>query len=76
MILKGLGSSLSEAFQVSNEAAVAEMSNINHVPNGLIRFVQLDQNLCAIDGVIDGLSPGDHAINIFEYGDLSDGFNK
>lgn len=39
---------------------------------GVVRFIQLDENTCAIDGTIDHLTPnGEHAISIHESGDLS-----
>ena len=74
-VLKGLGSTNGQG--PSKEAAVAEMINSENLPCGVVRFIQLDKNNCAIDGTIDGLGKGtSHAINIFEYGDFSDGFNR
>ncbi|XP_006818904.1 copper chaperone for superoxide dismutase-like [Saccoglossus kowalevskii] len=41
---------------------------------GVIRFVQSDRNKCIIEGIVDGLKPKSiHAINIHEFGDISDG---
>lgn len=72
VVLKGMGTVM--------DSAVAEiMSDENkpeHQIRGVIRFVQIDQDNCAIDGTIDGLEPGDHALNIFENGDLTKGFEK
>lgn len=77
-VLKGLASTLDTAGQAKyKEAAVAEMIDADNAPCGVVRFVQLDENNCAIDGTIDGLGKGrKHAINVFEYGDFSDGFNR
>ena len=62
------------------DSAVAEIMNDEadkaHNIKGVIRFVQLDEENCAIDGTVDGLMSGPHAIHIHEFGDLSDGFNK
>lgn len=44
--------------------------------NGVIRFVQINENECVIDGTVDGLSPGKHGIHVYEYGDLSNGCKK
>ncbi|XP_002122009.2 copper chaperone for superoxide dismutase-like [Ciona intestinalis] len=52
-------------------AAVAEISG--RFVKGVVRMLQLDQNLCLIEGTVDGLSPGKHGLNIHEFGDLSDG---
>ncbi len=77
-VLKGMGSTLEKAIK-NIDSAVAEISNDESSAfniKGVIRFVQLDEENCAIDGTVDGLSSGQHAINIYEFGDLSDGFKK
>lgn len=51
-ILKGMGTPQSMKHL---EAAVAEMYDLNMNPCGLIRFVQLDNDLCAIDGTIGNI---------------------
>jgi len=38
---------------------------------GVIRFVQATPEICIIDGTIDGLTPGDHSIEVHECGDIS-----
>ncbi|CAH3152198.1 unnamed protein product [Pocillopora meandrina] len=50
-------------------AAVVEMRS--GIVKGVTRFVQVSEDLCVIDGTIDGLSPGLHGLNIHELGDLS-----
>ena len=95
-ILKGMGSAVPNSLP-NLDAAVAEVCNRKFEPMGVIRFVQLDNDFCAIDGTIgnqfkkitkkiiklkklkikDGLNPlSQHAINVHEYGDLTDEFNK
>lgn len=74
-VLRGIGS-VNNSSDI--DAAVAEINNDPNIKTikpiiGVIRFVQLDTNNCLLDGTIDGLSPGQHAINICEYGDLSNG---
>ena len=57
-------------------AAVSIISDFENRPKpirGVVRFVQIDENNCAIDGTIDGLSPGSHALNVCDYGDISRG---
>ena len=38
--------------------------------------VQVSEDLCVIDGTVDGLSPGLHGLNIHELGDLSQGCSR
>ena len=41
---------------------------------GIVRFVQLDEATCLIDGTLDGLTPGqEHGLAVHECGDLSQG---
>ncbi|XP_057309368.1 copper chaperone for superoxide dismutase-like isoform X2 [Hydractinia symbiolongicarpus] len=41
---------------------------------GLVRFVQIDNNTCVIDGSFNGLIPNSkHALHVHELGDLSEG---
>jgi len=44
--------------------------------NGVVRFVQINNDECIVDGTIDGLSPGKHGIHIYECGDLSNGCDR
>ena len=37
---------------------------------------QVSEDLCVIDGTVDGLSPGFHGLNIHELGDLSQGCSR
>lgn len=43
---------------------------------GVVRMVQVDHELCVIDGTIDGLSPGPHGLHVHECGDLSKGCDR
>ncbi len=60
-----MGSAIN-ANMTKNDSAVAEIMNGEDTQwvRGVIRFVQLDNEKCAIDGTVDGLSPGQHAINV------------
>ncbi|CAB4057122.1 CCS [Lepeophtheirus salmonis] len=51
-------------------------SSINQKTIGVIRFTQVDDENCIIDGTIDGLSPGYHGLAVHESGDLSQGCNS
>lgn len=44
--------------------------------NGVVRFVQINNDECIVDGTIDGLSPGKHGIHVYECGDLSNGCDR
>lgn len=54
---------------------MAELKNGSGV-FGVIRFFQKQNDVCIIDGTIDGLVPGEHGLHIHEFGDLSDGCNR
>lgn len=51
-------------------AAVAMISGAGLV-QGVVRFLQLSQDRCLIDGTIDGLTPGAHGLHVHELGDLT-----
>nr|XP_039273736.1 copper chaperone for superoxide dismutase-like isoform X1 [Styela clava]XP_039273737.1 copper chaperone for superoxide dismutase-like isoform X2 [Styela clava] len=68
--LVGIGSSMGKDLEPLG-AAVAEIRG-NSV-KGIVRLAQLTNNLCLIDGIVDGLSPGYHGLNVHTYGDLSNG---
>uniref|UniRef100_T1J9L3 Extracellular superoxide dismutase [Cu-Zn] n=1 Tax=Strigamia maritima TaxID=126957 RepID=T1J9L3_STRMM len=53
-------------------AAVAMLSGRSSVI-GVVRFLQIKDDKCLIDGTIDGLSPGEHGLHVHELGDLSNG---
>lgn len=72
VVLKGIGNLMDSGVAEIN----SEEHRDHHPIRGVIRFVQIDFDNCAIDGTVDGLSPGDHALTIFENGDLSKGFGK
>lgn len=52
-------------------AAVVEINS--EAAKGVVRLSQLDEEQCLIEGVLDGLTPGKHKLNIHEFGDLTDG---
>nr|CAB3228946.1 copper chaperone for superoxide dismutase-like [Phallusia mammillata] len=66
--LMGLGSSVGGKHL---GAAVAEISGTK--VRGVVRMLQLDEQNCLFEGTLDGLSPGEHGLNIHEFGDLSNG---
>ncbi|KAM5137853.1 copper chaperone for superoxide dismutase isoform 2-T2 [Mantella aurantiaca] len=67
-VLKGMGSIKSQNLG----AAVAMMSGEESV-QGVVRFLQVSEDICVIDGSLDGLSPGVHGLHIHEFGDNSAG---
>lgn len=54
-------------------AAVTILETGDQNVKGVVRFVQATPNTCIIDGTIDGLTPGQHEICVYECGDLSNG---
>lgn len=63
VVVKGAGS----------QAAVAILDVGGEGVRGVVRFVQVEPNVCIIDGTVDGLKSGKHGIAIHECGDTSDG---
>lgn len=57
-------------------AAVAMLGGSTGSINGVVRFVQINEDECVIDGTIDGLTPGNHGIHVYECGDLSNGCER
>lgn len=55
-------------------AAVAEIRG--NLTKGIIRLVQLTDDICLIDGTVDGLTPGNHGLNVHTFGDLSNGCER
>lgn len=57
-------------------AAVAIVSGESH-QKGVVRFVASSDEVCIIDGTVDGLQPGvQYSLLIHEYGDLSSGCDR
>lgn len=57
-------------------AAVAMIEAGSKLIRGVVRFVQSEENRCVIEGTIDGLSPGLHAVCVHEMGDLTKGCSR
>ncbi|XP_060775838.1 copper chaperone for superoxide dismutase-like [Neoarius graeffei] len=51
-------------------AAVAMLSGAGPVQD-MVRFLQLSEDCCLIDGTIDGLEPRAHGLHVHELGDLT-----
>ena len=72
-VLLGVGSESGKPIS----AAVAILGGLigsgDNKVQGVIRFMQYSSGRCLIDGIIDGLKPGQHAMAIHESGDLSEG---
>nr|XP_015194251.1 PREDICTED: copper chaperone for superoxide dismutase [Lepisosteus oculatus] len=65
-VLKGMG--VSEQGDLG--VAVAMLEGPGPV-QGVVRFLQVSEGLCLIDGTIDGLRPGPHGLHVHEFGDLT-----
>ncbi|XP_022197059.2 copper chaperone for superoxide dismutase [Nilaparvata lugens] len=74
-VLKGFGSSKDG---ISNKMAAVAMLGGNTgygagSVRGIVRFVQLDDSLCVVEGTVDGLDPGEHGLHVNECGDITNG---
>ncbi|XP_041035928.1 copper chaperone for superoxide dismutase-like isoform X1 [Carcharodon carcharias] len=65
-VLKGMGPT---AFKDLG-AAVAMLGPEGDI-KGAVRFLQLSEKQCLIEGTIDGLKPGLHGLHVHEFGDLT-----
>ncbi|XP_062892685.1 copper chaperone for superoxide dismutase-like [Mobula hypostoma] len=65
-VLKGMGSSALRDLGT----AVAMLGPEGPV-SGVVRFLQLTEQQCVIEGTVDGLSPGPHGLHVNEFGDVS-----
>ncbi|XP_028842040.1 copper chaperone for superoxide dismutase [Denticeps clupeoides] len=66
-VLKGVGGREQDL-----GVAVAMLSG-GGVVQGVVRFLQLSEGRCLVDGTIDGLKPGPHGLHVHELGDLTRG---
>ncbi|XP_008426123.1 copper chaperone for superoxide dismutase isoform X2 [Poecilia reticulata] len=64
-VLKGIGGSKQDL-----GAAVAMLSGAGSI-QGVVRFLQVSEEDCLIDGTIDGLEPGPHGLHVHTLGDLT-----
>ncbi|KAJ4949583.1 hypothetical protein JOQ06_021093 [Pogonophryne albipinna] len=64
-VLKGMGGSEQDL-----GSAVAMLAGGGRI-QGVVRFLQLSEQRCLIDGTIDGLEPGPHGLHVHTLGDLT-----
>lgn len=64
-VLKGIGGSEQDL-----GSAVAMLAGVGKI-QGVVRFLQLSEQRCLIDGTIDGLEPGPHGLHVHTLGDLT-----
>ncbi|KAM6959949.1 copper chaperone for superoxide dismutase [Tautogolabrus adspersus] len=64
-VLKGIGGSERDL-----GSAVAMLAGVGNTV-GVVRFLQLSEERCLIDGTIDGLEPGPHGLHVHTLGDLT-----
>lgn len=57
-------------FMADLGSAVAMLAGGGRV-QGVVRFLQLSEQRCLIDGTIDGLEPGPHGLHVHTLGDLT-----
>ena len=43
---------------------------------GVVRLLQAEQDLCIVDGTLDGLPPGQHVLFVHQLGDISNGCDR
>lgn len=56
-------------------AAVAMLAGVGPI-QGVVRFLQLSEERCLIDGTIDGLEAGPHGLHVHTLGDLTQECNR
>ncbi|XP_062240325.1 copper chaperone for superoxide dismutase-like [Platichthys flesus] len=64
-VLRGIGGS-----EPDLGAAVAMLAGAGQI-QGVVRFLQVSEERCLIDGTIDGLEPGLHGLHVHSLGDLT-----
>ncbi|XP_037336748.2 copper chaperone for superoxide dismutase-like [Pungitius pungitius] len=64
-VLKGIGGSEHDL-----GTAVAMLAGGGGI-QGVVRFLQLSEQRCLIDGTVDGLEPGPHGLHVHALGDLT-----
>nr|XP_040035599.1 copper chaperone for superoxide dismutase-like [Gasterosteus aculeatus aculeatus] len=64
-VLKGIGGSEHDL-----GTAVAMLAGGGRI-QGVVRFLQLSEQCCLIDGTVDGLQPGPHGLHVHTLGDLT-----
>ncbi|CAJ1085958.1 copper chaperone for superoxide dismutase-like [Xyrichtys novacula] len=64
-VLKGIGGSEQDL-----GSAVAMLAGEGNIV-GVVRFLQLSEERCLIDGTVDGLEPGSHGLHVHTLGDLT-----
>ncbi|XP_034532959.1 copper chaperone for superoxide dismutase-like [Notolabrus celidotus] len=64
-VLKGIGGSERDL-----GSAVAMLEGVGNIV-GVVRFLQLSEERCLIDGTVDGLEPGPHGLHVHTLGDLT-----
>lgn len=79
-VLMGYGGKLVKSRDRGDNVTTAAVAMLGHpvgfsnnMVKGVVRFVQADDDVCVIDGTIDGLTPGCHGLHIHECGDISRG---
>ncbi|XP_050527845.1 copper chaperone for superoxide dismutase isoform X2 [Daktulosphaira vitifoliae] len=72
-VLKGYGSTTNANMDVAVAMLGGTTGYSDSNIKGIVRFIQINENQCIVDGTIDGLTPGKHGIHIYECGDVSNG---
>lgn len=69
VVVRGKGA----ACGVNLGAAVSILTSADGKVNGVIRFVQVEEDRVVVEGTVEGLKPGLHGFHVHEFGDLSNG---
>uniref|UniRef100_UPI00398F428E copper chaperone for superoxide dismutase isoform X1 n=2 Tax=Pristiophorus japonicus TaxID=55135 RepID=UPI00398F428E len=65
-VLKGMGPA-----SLKDLGVAVAMLGPEGLIKGAVRFLQLSERQCIIEGTIDGLDPGLHGLHVHEFGDLT-----
>ncbi|KAF6019888.1 CCS [Bugula neritina] len=73
-IVTGVGAAGSQVLNLGSAVAIMHEGNPSSGVRGVTRIVQSTEEICVIEGTLDGLSPNlEHRLSIHEYGDVSNG---
>lgn len=76
-LVTGVGVAGSQIVNLGSAVAIMHEGNPSSGVRGVARIVQSTNDICIVDGTLDGLAPSsEHSLAIHEYGDISDGCNS
>lgn len=75
-VIKGYGGPEKGCLQAAVAVVDGKCGSGSGKIEGVVRFIQANEDECIVDGTIDGLTPGLHGLHVHELGDISDNCNR